>query len=91
MCYKHCAPLERKSGSYAGPGYFRETEFCRPYGWRDERDAERDAKNSVSAVYFFKLACCLGITLSARPFVPHLRHLPQRVESYSNMPSRLKG
>jgi hypothetical protein len=37
---------------YARSAYSRETEFCRPYGWRDERDA----KNSVSDVYFFKLA-----------------------------------
>ena len=40
-----------KNGSCAGSAHSKETEFCRPYGWRDERDA----KNSVSAIYFLNL------------------------------------
>jgi hypothetical protein len=65
---------------YAGSANSRETEFCRPYGWRDERNAERDAKWKVGRME----VALVPVILEKPSFEEKTRFIRENVGSFDH-------
>ena len=48
---KDCKGGRMEGWNFARSSYFRETEFSRPYGWSDERDAKKSVSNNFTHIF----------------------------------------